>query len=131
VRVDPADHSRIALSLAEAPPTVTIAATGDPNTGSAARILEYGVPCKAVIVQSQPLGMRNPRGDDMYAFMLTVMAEGRPPYQIQVGNPVPAAAQPLLYPGNTVPAKRMADGDERELVIDWQAALAQLTASTA
>ena len=129
VRVDPNDHSRIALSLAEEPPTVTMASAGDANTGSAARILELGVPCKAVIVQTQPLGMRNQRGDDMYAFMLTVLAEGRPPYQIQVGNPVPAAALPLLYPGNTVPAKRIADGDERELVIDWDAALAQAAAS--
>lgn len=126
VRVDPNDHNRIALSLGEEPPTVTIASSGDPKTGSAARILDLGQPCRAVIVETQPLGMRNPRGDDMYAFLLTVLAEGRPPYQIQVGNPVPAAALPLLYPGNTVPAKRMPDGDERELAIDWQAALTQL-----
>jgi hypothetical protein len=131
VRVDQADHNRVALSLGEEPPVVTMASAGDPNTGSAARILEQGVPCKAVIVQSQPLGMRSSKGDDMYAFMLTVMAEGRPPYQIQVGNPVPAAALPLLYPGNTVPAKRMPDGDDRELVIDWQAALAQLATASA
>jgi hypothetical protein len=131
VRVDPNDHSRIALSLGEEPPTVTKASSGDPNTASAARILEQGVPCKAVIVQTQPLGMRNRTGDDMYAFMLTVLADGRTPYQIQVGNPVPAAAQPLLYPGNTVPAKRMPDGDDSELVIDWEAALAKLQASNA
>lgn len=123
VRVDPTDHSRIALSLAEEPPTVTLASSGDPNTSSAARILELGAPCQAVIVATQPLGMRNPKGDDMYAFTLTIMAEGRPPYQIQVGNPVPAAAIPLLYPGNTVPAKRMEGGDEREVVIDWEATL--------
>jgi hypothetical protein len=131
VRVDPADHSHVALSLGEAPPTVTMASSGDANTSSAARILEQGVPCKAVIVQSQPLGMRNPKGDDMYAFALTILAEGRAPYQIQVGNPVPAAAVPLLYPGNTVPAKRMPDGDDREVVIDWQAALEQLSTTAA
>jgi hypothetical protein len=131
VRVDAEDHSRIALSLGEQPPTVTMAASGDANTGSAARILAEGESCKAVIVASQPLGMRNPKGDDMYAFALTVLAEGRPPYQIQVGNPVPAAAVPLLYPGNTVPAKRMPNGDEREVVIDWEAALANLTTTAA
>ena len=131
VRVDPNDRSRIALSLGEEPPTVTMASSGDANTGSAARILELGEPCKAVIVQSQPLGMRNPKGDDMYAFALTVMADGRAPYQIQVGNPVPAAAVPLIYPGNTVPAKRMPNGDDRELVIDWEAALAAYTQPTA
>jgi hypothetical protein len=126
VRVDRDDHSRVALSLREQPPTVTLASAGDPKTGSAARILDEGEPCKAVIVETQPLGMRNQKRVDMYAFTLTVFAEGRPPYQIQVGNPVPAAAVPLLYPGNTVPAKRMPDGDDRELAIDWKAALAQL-----
>jgi hypothetical protein len=131
VRVDQNDHSRIALSLGEQPPTVTMASSGDPNTASAARILEQGVPCTAVIVQSQPLGMRNSTGDDMYAFMLTILAEGRAPYQIQVGNPVPVAALPLLYPGNTVPAKRMPDGDDHEVVIDWRAALAQVETSVA
>ena len=130
VRVDPDDRTRIALSLGEAPPTVTMAGAGDPNTGSAARILEYGVPCRAVIVQSQPMGMRSSTGKDMYAFVLTVMADGRPPYQIQVGNPVPAEAIPLVYPGNTVPAKRMPDGADHEIVLDWDAALAQVAAAT-
>ena len=125
VRVDPNDRDRIALSLGEQPPVVTMASSGDPNTSSAARILEEGVACKVVIVETQPLGTRNQRGDDMYAFLLTVLADDRPPFQIQVGNPVPAPAVPLLYPGNTVPAKRMPTGDERQVVIDWQAALAQ------
>jgi len=126
VRVDQNDHGRIALSLGEEPPTVTMASSGDANTGSAARILEYGVVCTAVIVQSQPMGMRNPAGNDMYAFVLTVMAEGRSPYQTQVGNPVPANAVALIYPGSTLPAKRMPDGADHEIVIDWDAALAQV-----
>jgi hypothetical protein len=130
VRVDQNDHSRIALSLGEEPPTVTMASSGDANTASAARILEYGVPCTAVIVQSQPMGMRNPAGNDMYAFVLTVMAEGRSPYQTQVGNPVPANAVPLIYPGSTLPAKRMPDGADHEIVIDWDAALAQVEPAT-
>jgi hypothetical protein len=100
-------------------------------TGSAAGILEQGAPCRAVIVQSQPLGMRNAQGEDMYAFLLTVIADGRAPYQIKVGNLVPVAAVPLLYPGNTVPAKRMPDGDDHELVIDWEGALAQLAHTAA
>ena len=125
VRVDPNDRSRIALSLGDEPPTVTMASSGDANTGSAARILAYGVPCRAVIVQSQPMGMRSSTGKDMYAFVLTVMASGRAPYQTQVGNPVPTDAVPLVYPGNTLPAKRMPDGADHEIVIDWDAALAQ------
>jgi hypothetical protein len=133
VRVDRGDHSRIALSLGEAPPTVTMASagSGDPKVGSAARILSEGQACTAVIVQCQPLGMRNPTGDDMYALALTIMAPGLAPYQIQVGNPVPAPALPLLYPGKSVPAKRMPEGDEREVVIDWSAALAELTTTAA
>lgn len=130
VRVDPNDHSHVALSLGEDPPTVTLAAEGDPNTGSAARILSEGVSCKAIIVESQPLGMRNPAGKAMYAFLLTVMSDGRPPYQTQVGNPVPDEAIPLLYPGNAVPAKRMASGDDHEIVIDWDAALAEAEQAT-
>jgi hypothetical protein len=127
VRVDPEDHEHFCLSLNEAPPTVTMAASGDANTGSAAEILEYGEPCKVVIVQSQPLGTRNPAGNDMYAFLFTVMADGRPPYQTQVGNPVPADAIPLIYPGNTVPAKRLPDRGDQYIVVDWEQALAQAT----
>ena len=128
VRVDPNDHTRVALSLGEAPPTVTMT-SADPNTGSAAQILEYGVPCRAVIVQAQPMGMRSSSGKDMYAFVLTVTASGSSPYQVQVGNPVPADAVPLIYPGNTVPAKRMPDGADHDIVIDWDAALAQVEAA--
>lgn len=130
VRVNPDNHEDFCLSLGEAPPTVTMASAGqDANTGSAAEILEYGEPCKAVIVQSQPLGTRNQRGDDMYAFLFTVMAEGRPPYQTQVGNPVPADAIPLIYPGNMVPAKRLPDRGDQYIVVDWEQALAQATPS--
>ncbi|HTU97024.1 MAG TPA: hypothetical protein VMF14_14355 [Solirubrobacteraceae bacterium] len=88
-------------------------------------------PCQAVIVQSQPLGMRTPAGEDMYAFLLTILTEGRAPYPIRIGGPVPAAARPLLDPGNTVPAKRRTDGDDHEVVIDWEGALTQLAHSAA
>jgi hypothetical protein len=129
VRVNPDDHSEIALSLGEQPPTVTMAATGDANTGSAAEILAHGEACRAVIVESQPLGKKNPAGIDMYALLLTVMADGRPPYQVPVGNPVPAGAVPLLYPGNNVPAKRLPDRGDQYIVIDWAEALVQATHS--
>jgi hypothetical protein len=127
VRVNPDDHSEVALSLGEEPPTVTMAASGDPKTGSAAEILADGIDCRAVIVQSQPLGTRNPKGVDMYAFLLTVMLDGRAPYQVQVGNPVPPDAVPLLYPGNNVPAKTLPDRGDQYIVIDWENALVQAT----
>jgi hypothetical protein len=125
VRVNPADHSEVALSLGEEPPVVTVAASGDANIGSAAEILAYGEDCRAVIVESQPLGTRSPKGDDMYAFRFTVMADGLAPYQVTIGNPVPAAAVPLVYPGSTVPAKRMPSRGEQYLAVDWTAALEQ------
>jgi hypothetical protein len=93
-------------------------------TGSAS-ILEQGVPCRAVIMRSQPLGMRNQRGDDMYAFVLTVSDETVAPYETQVGSPVPLAARSLARPGSTVPAKRLPGGDQRDIAIDWAAALAR------
>jgi hypothetical protein len=124
VRVNPNDHSEVAIDLSQAPPEVTISQE-DGKVGSAAKILEDGVPCHAVIVQSQPLGMKNPAGVDMHAFLLTIMADGRAPYQVQVGMPVPPEAVPLLYPGNKVPAKRLADGQDHDVMIDWSAAVAE------
>ncbi len=126
VRVNPNDHSEIALSLGEEPPTVT-ASNNDAKTSSAAEILANGKPCRAVIVGSQPLGKRNQQGVDLYGLVLTVMAEGRPPYQVTVGNPVPPEAVPLLYPGNHVPAKHMPERGEQYIVVDWAAALEQAT----
>jgi hypothetical protein len=91
---------------------------------SAAQILELGVACQATIVRSQPLGMRDQTGDDLYALVLTVRVPGQSPFQIQVSDQVSVAALPLLHPGNTVPAKRMPGADDREVAIDWASALA-------
>jgi hypothetical protein len=125
VRVDPADYGRIVLSLGEDAPVVSRALSRDSLIRPAARIRRLGAPCRVAVVEAQPLGMRNQRGEDMYAFTLSVDADGRDPYQARVGSPVPAAALPLLYTGSTLPAKRMPAGDMREIVIDWQAALAR------
>jgi hypothetical protein len=92
---------------------------------SAARILELGVVCRATIVRSQPLGMRDVTGDDLYALVLTIRLGGRAPSQIQVSEAVSVAAIPLLFSGNTLPAKHMPDTDVRDVAIDWTAALAE------
>jgi hypothetical protein len=94
--------------------------------GSAARILELGVACQATIVRSQPLGMRDQTGDDLYALVLTIHVPGRAPSQIQVSDQVSIAAVPLLSEGNTLPAKHMPGGDVRQVAIDWAAAVAQV-----
>jgi hypothetical protein len=119
VRANPDDHNEIVLDLEHEPPEVTIAR--DPNTLSAAQILETGRPAKAVIVQFQPVGMRNPEGVEIQAFMLTVMPDGADPYQIQVGNPTPPEALPFLFPGSRVPVKLGAEPND--VVIDWQQAV--------
>ena len=56
----------------------SVSATG-PNRGSAAELLAIGTPARAVIIQSQPMGMRSQAGVDMYAFVVTVLCDGRQP----------------------------------------------------
>ncbi len=120
VRADPQDLSRIALDFNNPPPTVTVAS--QPGQESAADILATGIPARAVIVQTQPLGMQNAAGVDMHAFVLTVIPTGSQPYQIQVGNPTPPEALPFLFPGSNVPVKVSAQ-NAQSVVVDWQAAL--------
>ena len=124
VRVDPSDHSRVAVDLATEPPTVRIGrAEGE---RSAADVLRDGSRVTAVVVQFQPLGMQSPEGIDLYAFVLNVTAPGQAPYQVQVGNPVPNEAVAFIAPGATLPAKVMAD-QPYGVVLDWAAALAAAT----
>ena len=105
------------LDLQTEPPVVTAA-----GGMSAADLLASGEPGQAIIVGFQPLGKRNKAGVDVYAFRLTVMATGKDPYQIEVGNPTPASALPLLFPGSRVPVKIGADPNA--VVIDWESAVA-------
>lgn len=119
VRVNPSNPAEIVLDFEHEPPTVTLAR--DPNAESAAQVLVTGTPARAVIVGNQPLGMKNADGVDLQAFVLTVIPEGAAPYQIQVGNPTPPEALPLLYPGSNVPVKIGKAPDA--VVIDWKAAL--------
>jgi len=126
VRVDPNDFSRVGIDFSVQPPTVRLAQTAGKIT--AQELLERGSSCEAVIIQSEPLGVKSSvSGLDMYAFMLTIMAPGKAPYQIQVGNPVPPDAVPLVFPGSRLPAKYLPEGIPEEVVIDWKSALAKFT----
>jgi hypothetical protein len=122
VRVDPADHTKVTLDFDTAPPVVTIA--GEPGRESAADILAKGTPARVAVVEASALGMKNPAGVDLYRFQLTVTIEGRAPYQVEVGNPVPPDAVALLYPGSNLPAKVM-PGSDNSVAIDWPAAIAE------
>jgi hypothetical protein len=118
VRVDPTDHTKVAIDFASEVPEVTLARTTD-NAHSAAYLLANGKPIKVVLVANQPLGKKNADGVEMYALQLTAY-EGVPtPYQLTVGNPVPASALPLLFPGSKLHA-RLGD-DPNSVVVDWAA----------
>lgn len=117
VRVDPADHSRVAIDFASQPPTVKLAeSTG---AGSAAHILSTGKPITVVLVSNKPIGVSNAHGDAVHALTLTVAGGVAEPYQIQVGNAIPASALPLVFPGSKLHAK-LGDGPN-DVVVDWAA----------
>jgi hypothetical protein len=119
VRVDPDDHGRIALDLDSPVPQVTMAAT-DPNSHtSAAWVLANGTPITVVVTAFSPVGTKTAAGDDLFALSLTVATGVPTPYQLQVGNGVPAASLPLLYPGAKLHARL---GDQpNAVVVDWAA----------
>lgn len=121
VRVDPADHSRVAIDFATEPPEVRLPESTGP--GSAASILATGKPVVVVLVADQKLGVLNHNGDPVHALTLTVAEGVDTPYQIQVGNAVPASALPLIYPGSRLHAKLGAGPNE--VVVDWAAGAAK------
>jgi hypothetical protein len=121
VRVDPTDHSKVAIDFNSAVPEVTLAAATDPKL-TAAWLLANGKPIKVVLVGDQPLGKKNPEGIEMYALQLTVYEGVDTPYQAMVGNPVPATALPLLFPGSKLNAK--VGDDPNAIVVDWAAGAA-------
>ena len=120
VRVDAADHSRVAIDFGSQPPEVNLPESTGP--GSAAYILEHGKPITVVLVANQPIGVNNAKGDPVHALTLTVATGVPTPYQIQVGNAIPATALPLVNPGSKLHAKLGdAPGD---VVVDWAAGAA-------
>lgn len=126
VRVDPSDHTKVAIDFNSEVPTVTLAA-GGANTGSAAELLATGTAARAVIIASEPLGVRSSvSGDDMYAFQVTILCDGVAPYQTKMGNPVPDNAKPLIFPGANLPAKVRPQQDG-QVIIDWAAAVEEYT----
>jgi len=121
VRVDPADHSKVAIDFASQPPEVTMPESTGP--GSAKDILANGKPIVVVLVANQPVGIKNHKGDPVHALTLTIAEGVDTPYQIQVGNAVPASALPLVYPGSKLHAKLGAGPND--VVVDWAAGAAK------
>jgi hypothetical protein len=120
LRVDAADHSKVAIDFSSQPPEVRLPeSTGK---GSAADILANGKPITVVLVANQPIGVQNAKGDPVHALTLTIATGVPTPYQIQVGNAVPATALPLVFPGSKLHAK-LGDGPN-DVVVDWAASAA-------
>jgi hypothetical protein len=111
VRVDRRDHTAVGVDLATAAPTLTMT-TPEWADG----VLSDGTRCRAVVAEAQALAE-----GDRYAVTLTVVADGRSPYWVRLGMPVPREAQPLLEPGSELPARRICG---HQVMIDWPAALA-------
>jgi hypothetical protein len=90
---------------------------------SAAHVLAAGQPVRVMVQRAQRLGMQNPQGHDMYALTLSVLVDGRDPYSVIVGNPVPPGGVALIESPAVLPAKVLRDNPQA-VVIDWAAALA-------
>lgn len=119
VRADPQDHSRVALSLSEPTPVVTIT---DPSAiDPPARALREGQPCRVVVLLCQRQWLKTPEGDELYATKVRVTTDGS---EFQVFVPVPAAGTALMEQGKELPAKRLA-AEPTVLTVDWPAALAE------
>lgn len=116
VRADPADHNRIALSLSEPTPVVTVTdpAVIDPP----ARALQGGDPCRVVLLLHQRQWLKTPDGDEIYASKVRVTSDGS---EFQVFIPVPPGAESLLVDGSELPARRLSL-EPNVLAIDWVAA---------
>ena len=125
-RVDPSDHTKVAIDMSTPPPVVTIPSSG---AVTAASILAGGDPERAVVVASSPLYAKNVAGVEIYALHVTVLADGKPPAQFDIGIPVPANALALLYPTCNVPAKQM-PGQPDDIAVDWDAALVEYSKSS-
>ncbi len=118
VRADPNNHERIALSLNEPTPTVTVT---DPSVlGPPTRALAEGVPCTVTIVAFAQQFLATPDGQGLYATKVRVNEDGS---EFQIFLPVPLDATALLHDGAQLPAKRLA-AEPQVLTVDWAAARA-------
>lgn len=119
VRADPTDHSRIALSISEPTPVVTI--TDQSAIEPPVRAMRDGEPCRVVVLLHARQWLKTPAGDELYATKIRVTSDSS---EFQVFVPVPSAALALLQDGAELPAKRLA-AEPNVLTIDWAAAQAE------
>jgi hypothetical protein len=118
VRADAHDHSRIAISLTEETPVVTVS---DPRAlEPPARALRDGRPCRVTVLAHQRQWLQTPTGEEFYAIKVRVDYDSS---EFQVNQPVPAASAAALQDGMEFAAKRLV-AEPNVLAIDWAAAAA-------
>jgi hypothetical protein len=119
VRADPNNHQRIAVSLSEPTPSITI---DDPSVvGPPARALAQGTPCRLEILAHGQQFLRLPTGEDLYATKVRVLDDGS---ETQIILPVPGSAASLLQDGRQLPGKRIL-AEPGVMTVDWAAAQAE------
>jgi hypothetical protein len=93
------------------------------GTADFTRVLEAGVPCRAMVMNVMPMpGQVDRQGQPITLFVLQATMEGVAPWVVQVGLNVPPEAARVAVRGANLPAK-VIPGDEAVVAIDWQAAL--------
>jgi hypothetical protein len=123
VRADPQNHTRVAVSLGEATPIVTI---DDPQVvDPPARALSQGVPCRLEIVAHGQQFLRLPTGEELFATKVRVLDDGS---ETQIFLPVPGSAASLLQDGKQLPGKRVL-AEPGVMTVDWAAAQQEAAAA--
>jgi hypothetical protein len=113
VRADAHDHSRIAISLTEETPVVTI---NDPRAlEPSARAMRDGRPCRVTVLLHQRQWLQTPTGEEFYAIKVRVDYDSS---EFQINQPVPAASAAVLQDGMEFAARRLV-AEPNVLAIDW------------
>src|SRR5207253_1169445 len=82
VRADPNNHQRVALSLGEPTPVVTI---DEPSVvDPPARALAQGTPCRVEILAHGQQFLRLPTGEELYATKVRVVDDGSETHFVEV-----------------------------------------------
>jgi hypothetical protein len=116
VRADPSDHSRVALSLSDPTPVVTV--TEPELLGPPERALREGAPCRVVILLRGRQFIQTPDGDELWATRVRVVGDGS---EFPTALAVPASATALFnQDGKELPAKRLLAANV--VAVDWEAA---------
>lgn len=93
----------------------------EPKLGSAAAILAGGSPGKATVINTFPTDTTLPDGDSVVGYILNVQpADGRPPYQVEIGHRTPRTLTHQPAPGAEL-AVKISPTDQGEVAIDWVA----------